>query len=115
MHRTWGSRPGTPAPPGADRSPAGKTTITDIVRRPRPVRSPARQEISMTRKIRTARSRTSGENLFVLAMTPILSRNGASGKLGAVHYIEIGPRGRSGGTPTSSCFRTRGPGSRPGW
>jgi hypothetical protein len=36
--------------------------------------------------IRTARSRTSAENLFGLPMAPILSRVGASGKLGAVQF-----------------------------
>ena len=34
--------------------------------------------------IRTARSRTSWENLPLRAMTPILSRNGVSGKPGAI-------------------------------
>jgi hypothetical protein len=45
--------------------------------------------------IRTARSRTSGENLVVVAamMGPSYSRVAASGKLGAVHY---GSRGLGG-------------------
>lgn len=39
--------------------------------------------------IRTARSRTSGENLLGLAMTPNLSRNGASGNPGAVQHRKL--------------------------
>ena len=35
--------------------------------------------------LRTARSRTSGEYLCRFAIIPILSRNGASGKFGAIH------------------------------
>ena len=40
---------------------------------------------SCSTTIRTARARTSGENLVGFGMAPILSRSGASGKPGAVH------------------------------